>query len=676
MLPQDDLSQLRGVGEEAIKKLNILGIETVRDLIHFWPTRYEDYSKIEPIAQIRTGHVTLLAHVLSVKGRYIRRGMHITEAIIEDDSGAVKVVWFNQPYREKYFKSGQEYYFSGEYGFGMNSYQLQNPSVEAVSSFTKNTARIIPIYHQTKGFDSRKFRLLTAQILQIIESLSEYLPDDILEKYDLEPIAEATKQMHWPDDSLSLERAKRRIAFDELFVHIFANTELKSWNDKQISTPIKYSDNLAHEFVDSLPFKLTDDQKIASWEIIQDIGKKTPMNRLLEGDVGSGKTVVSAMNMYLASKSKVQSALLAPTSILASQHASTLDKTLSPLGVKLSLLTADVKAKARTVLLNELKQGKIDVLVGTHAILQKDVEFKNLGFIVIDEQHRFGVKQRQELLERSKKFPHLLSMTATPIPRSLALTVYGELDISIISQKPGGRKPVKTKVMPAESRDELYSKIKQQISEGRQAFIVCPLIDENEQFSESESVINYMKLLKKSVLKDFRIAMLHGKMKPLEKDAVMQSFANAEIDILVSTTVVEVGIDVPNANIMAIESAERFGLAQLHQLRGRVGRGEHQSYCYLVQTNPKTSKKRLKAMESTSDGFKLAELDLEMRGPGAVYGLRQHGALELTIANISDTKLIKQVKQVVDLYFDGTYSLADHEVKQKIKRAQRLMNLN
>lgn len=672
----NSVESIKGVGVETSKKLAKLGIVSIQDLLTNWPRRYDDYSQVQKISEIEPGAVTIKARLESIKSRRVRRGMHLTEAVLRDDTSAVRVIWFNQPYREKSFKSDQDYYFSGLYDFSFNKYILQNPTVEEAKDFTKNTARIVPVYAQTKGLHSREIRTMIAEVIDLFKNLNETLPKSVINNNSFISYSDAARQLHFPDNQESLEKAKERIGFEEVFAYVLAGQLNKRQIEDEIALPISFHKEAADEYVKALPFELTPAQKKSTWEILQDIDSSSPMNRLLEGDVGSGKTAVAAFAAFIAAKQGVQTAVMAPTELLARQHAKTLADLLEPLGIRIGLLTAAVKAKQKEVLKNQLKLGEIDIVIGTHALLQESVSFHRLGFIVVDEQHRFGVKQRQKLVDKAKKVPHILSMTATPIPRSLALTVYGELDISIINQKPSNRLPIKTTIHSPNSRAQMYEDVENQIKQGRQVFVVCPLIDESEK-SELKSVNEEVARLKKDVLKNHRIGTLHGKMKDDEKASIMQQFLDHELDILVSTTVIEVGIDVLNASIMIIEGADHFGLAQLHQLRGRVGRGEHQGYCFLVPSTSAKPSRRLKAMEQTNNGFTLAQMDLELRGPGAVYGTRQHGSLDLRIANITDTHLIKQARQSAENFMESDEILEEYsDLKRRVEKNRGLTYLN
>jgi ATP-dependent DNA helicase RecG len=670
------VEKIKGIGPETAKKLAKLGVISVNDLLLFWPRRYDDYSAVLPINDIEPGAVTVKAKIESIHSRRVRRGMHITEAVIRDESSAIRVVWFNQPYRQKYFKANQEYYFSGLYDFSFNRYVLQNPTVEEAKEFTTNTARIVPVYSQTKGLDSRVIRKALSEITGMFQELPETLPEWLVQEHSFMSFAEAAYQLHWPENQEKLANAKERIGFEEVFAYVLAGQLNKKQIEGEVALPILFDQEFAKKFTAALSFELTPEQKNAAWEVLQDSNGERPMNRLLEGDVGAGKTVVAAMAAYMAAQQGIQTAIMAPTELLARQHAATLAQLFEPLGITIGLLTSAVKGKAKTTIRSQLENGTTNVVVGTHALLQENITFHRLGLIVIDEQHRFGVKQRQKLVDKGEKIPHILSMTATPIPRSLALTVYGELDISIIARKPKNRQEIETHIWSPNSRPQLYQMIDDEIKAGRQVFVVCPLIDESEG-SEAKSVNQEVVRLKQGYFKHRRIKTLHGKMKDEEKAVVMQEFASGEVDILVSTTVIEVGIDIPNASVMLIEGADQFGLAQLHQLRGRVGRGEHQGYCYLIPSTSQKPSKRLRAMETTQDGFKLAEMDLEIRGPGAIYGSKQHGSLDLKIANITDLNLIKSAKTAAETFITKNEELHKYpELQKRVEKSLSLTYLN
>lgn len=678
MTLESNVNELKGVGDELAKQLKSFGIETVGHLVDYLPRRYDDYSLVLPISRIKPGIVTIEAVIKQSKGRYVRRGMHITEAVASDNTGSVRLVWFNQPYRAASLKAGAKYYISGDFQLRRQRLALQNPSVELVSDFPVNTARIVPIYKETRGLKSARFRKLIKEALPLIRGLDETLPLWLVRREKLMTRAETYEAMHFPSDSGQLEAAKRRLGFEEIFQLSLASLLNKYELNHEKALSVHFEERLAQEFVAHLPFKLTDDQRKTVWRIYLDMQKTRPMNRLVNGDVGSGKTVVAVMAALMVMKAGFQVALMAPTEILARQHADTIHDLLSPLGMddKLSLLVGSFKPAQKKSAHSRIKSGDVQFIVGTHALIQEKVDMHRLGLIVIDEQHRFGVEQRKTLQAKAGHMPHVLSLTATPIPRSLALTLYGELDISVIASKPPGRTPVITKICSPNSRAELYKDIDQQIEQGRQVFVVCPLINESEKLPV-KSVEEVFDLLAKKDFKERRVGLLHGKMKADEKETVMRQFLARKYDILVSTTVIEVGVHVPNASVMLIENAERFGLAQIHQLRGRIGRSEHQGYCYLMMGDSSAPSRRIRAIENSNDGFKLAEYDLELRGPGAIYGTMQHGALDLRVAKLSDTKLIAAARQAAQDFIDMRENLLKyHELSEHVNRLRAVTNLN
>jgi ATP-dependent DNA helicase RecG len=675
---QLSINELKGVGDEVAKKLAILGIRNVSDLVENFPRRYEDYSNISNVRDLRPGVATVEAKINQVTGRYVRRGLHITEAIATDESGSARLVWFNQPYRAGAIRHNQPYFIAGEYGLRRGRFSILNPSVELVSSFPVNTARIIPVYRETKGLKSATIRKLIREALNSQKGLPEILPKWLVSEQKLISHHAAVKEMHFPSSADSLSRAKKRLGFEEIFQLTLAALLNKYELAHEHALLIPFEEKLAKDFVSKLPFKLTDAQRKVAWQIYLDMAKAYPMNRLVEGDVGSGKTVVAAMAAIMAMEQSFQVAFMAPTEILARQHADTLFNLLGNIGYgdHVGLLIGGMNSNQKNLAHQKIASGEIRLIVGTHALITEKVDMHKLGLIIIDEQHRFGVDQRKKLQAKAGHMPHVLHMTATPIPRSLALTLYGELDISILDEMPLGRQPIVTKLESPNSRKQLYAKIDKELEKGRQMFVVCPLIMDSET-SEGESVEEVYKKLSTRDFKHRKVGILHGQLKSKEKDDVMQKFINREYDILVSTTVIEVGVDVPNASIMLIEGAERFGLAQAHQLRGRVGRGEYQSYCYLMMSDSKAPTTRLRALETTNDGFKLAQLDLEIRGPGAIYGLSQHGSLDLRVANLSDTKLIASARKAAQEFIDKKESLKKYPILEaKVTELRAVTNLN
>ncbi|MAU33819.1 ATP-dependent DNA helicase RecG [Candidatus Saccharibacteria bacterium] len=676
MNPGASIDSIKGVGDVTAEQFRKAGIRTVYDLILTLPRDYEDFSNVGRIADIQPGSVTIKARCESVSTRPVRRGMRITTATLSDGTGKINAVWFNQPYREKQLKTGEEFVFTGVFEFSYNRYQLTNPSAEKAAELPKEQHQLMPIYRMVQGLKVPLLRKLLTELKPLMAMLPETLPGFIVQKEKLMARGDAVLAMHFPGEKDRLEKARERWAFEELFSLMLASQLNRQEMSRLEGYSLQFDQKIVRDFVQHLPFELTNAQRIAAWDILQDFQKPTPMNRLLQGDVGSGKTVVAGLAARQAAHAGYQSAIMAPTEILAIQHAETLNNLLSPFGVRVGLLTGSVKGAARKALYDAIESGEVDVVVGTHALIQETVHFAKLGFVVIDEQHRFGVAQRQALLSKSEKMPHLLAMTATPIPRSLALTVYGELDISILNERPKNRKEIMTKIWSPNSRPQLYALIDQQIKEGRQAYVICNLIDDNPD-NERKSVEAEYKRLNVGEFKHRRIGLLHGKLKPAEKEAVMRQFAAGDIDILISTTVVEVGVDVPNATVILIEDADRFGLSQLHQLRGRVGRGAHQSYCYLMVSSSKAPSQRLKEVEKSNDGFYLAEVDLSLRGPGEIYGRAQHGELNLQVANLADAKMIQRAQRSASQFLESGEDLLQYkQLAKDVERYQRLTTLN
>lgn len=672
------VSDLKGVGCKISQAFKKAGINTVADLINWLPYRHEDFSSVSKISNLKPGKVTILAKCESIETKQVRRGLKITTAVLSDGDSKVRAVWFNQPYRSTQLLTDRLFLFSGSFEFNYNRYQITNPSVETPKKFGSNEPNnfLEPVYHSIKGINPRQLRRFIESVRPTITMMQEIMPQFILKKYGLISRSDSYLYMHFPKSRDEIVLAKNRLAFDELFEILLASQLNKQANTRLKSQSIKFDQLAVVNFVKSLPFSLTNAQRRVLWQIIQDFESSTPMNRLLQGDVGSGKTVVAGSAAYICAHAGLQSAIMVPTEILALQHAETLQKLLSPFGVKMVLLTGSVKGAKRKCLLENIANGEADVIIGTHALIQKTVVYKNLGFVVVDEQHRFGVKQRQELLAKSSRMPHLLAMTATPIPRSLQLTVFGELDISTIDELPSGRKPIKTQIWAPTNIANLYDSVEIEISKGRQVYIICSLIDDNPDNDTKSVEIEYRKL-RSTIFNHRRVAMLHGKMKPDEKDKIMNDFSAHKIDILISTTVVEVGVNVQNATIMIIENADKFGLSQLHQLRGRVGRGEYQSYCHLIMSDHSKPSQRLREIEKSNDGFHLAEVDLKLRGPGEIYGKSQHGALDLRIASISDTKTVERVQLAVrDFINSGEDLLQYKQLSKQVQKYQRLTNLN
>jgi ATP-dependent DNA helicase RecG len=643
---QTPVEKLFMVGPTYARRLNRMGIKTAEDLLYHFPFRYDDYSLVSVIKKVQPNKsVTVQGEVIEMKNVYTKNRKKIQKAIVADQTGQIQAIWFNQPFLSRTIKKGSRISLSGKTGWFDRKISLVSPEYELLKEIageTKSihTGRLVPVYHETRGVSSKWLRSRIAPLIdKVVDTTTDFLPPELTEKHQLMAWGEAIRQVHFPNSHQNSRTARKRLAFEEmLLIHLATFWRQADWQQKKLAYPLKIDGEKILEFMEKLPFELTKAQKRSLKEILVDLKGKKPMNRLLEGDVGSGKTVVAAAAIYAAYLSGVQSALMAPTEILAHQHFQTLDQLLVPLGIKIKLLTGSSRKKATD----------FDLVVGTHALIHKRVEFKKLGLAIIDEQHRFGVEQRSKLIKRGRA-PHILTMTATPIPRTIALTLYGDLDLSVIDEMPPGRQATKTWVVPPQKRAAAYAWIKKQVKNtANQAFIICPLIEESEHESltSAKAASAEFKRLKKEVFPDLKLGLLHGRLRSREKNQILDRFKAGKIDILVATPVVEVGIDVPTATIMMIETAERFGLAQLHQLRGRVGRGEAQSYCLLFpELRGRKIYQRLKALERTNIGMELAEIDLKLRGPGEVYGTAQHGHFELKIASFSDLPLIEKTKR-------------------------------
>lgn len=675
---------LKGVGPTLAGNLAKLGIHTVGDLIDHYPRRYDDFSQLLPIRAMRPGPVTIRGSIERIASRRARgkQRLSITEAIIADSTGTVKAVWFNQPFLAKTYPVGTEVMVAGELKFANNDLALRSPAIERAEGLTvdrggRHTGRIVAVYPETEGVSSKQLRTLMAQLTDQIAELPETLPAEVVSAHKLMPRARTMQELHMPTSAQALVKARHRLAFEELFYLIAASQVIKEEIKTEAGLPIPMNVEVVKATTAALGFELTPAQRAAAWQILQDMTADAPMNRLLQGDVGSGKTVVALLAAVVAMAAGYQVALMVPTDILARQHAKTLVPLLEKLGYQAGLVLARQAAAERQVQHAALEDGSLQLAIGTQALLTDKVAFKNLALVIVDEQHRFGVGQRQALKHKAGRLPHLLTMTATPIPRSLALTVYGDLDVSVMEGLPPGRQPIGTRVVKPTQRQAATDFIDEQIAAGRQVFVVCPLIEDSDTLG-SKSVTSEAERLRSGSFKHRRIGVLHGKLKAQEKDATMQAFAAGELDILVTTSVIEVGIDVPNASVMLVEGAERFGLAALHQLRGRVGRGRHKSYCLLATDSTAAGvAERLGALERTSDGFRLAQIDLELRGPGQIYGLRQHGMLDLRLADLGDTKLISQVRSAVQRFVGQPQNLVQYpQVAARINRLKTLTSLD
>ena len=642
-----DVKFIKGVGPNRVQLLNRLGIFTLKDLITYYPRTYEDRSKPKFIAECVDGEEALIEAYASGRVQEIRlKGKTMYKLVIQDESGKATATWFNQSYLKNTFKMGEKYKFYGKVNNYFGKITLNNPVFESYEK-SSNTGKIIPIYPLTYKLTQNTIRkIIENGLKEVGHDLPETLPDYIINDYKLLGINQAINDIHFPNEFSDFSKARNRLVFEELFSTQLALLQLKN-NYIHNEDGIEFDKNVKmSEIINRLPFKLTKAQLRVLEEIDNDMESKKNMNRLLQGDVGSGKTVVAMVAAYKAVKCGYQVAIMAPTAILASQHLESFKSLFDELGIRCELLISAITKKKKEELLQRLKNGEIDILIGTHAIIEDNVEFKKLGLVVTDEQHRFGVKQRTKIVEKGQN-PDVLVMTATPIPRTLALILYGDLDISIIDELPPNRKKIETYPVTKGLEERVNNFIKQQINEGRQCYVVCPLVEESEEM-DLKSVIELYEKYKTEIFSEYKVEYIHGKMKAKDKDDIMERFKNGQIDILVSTTVIEVGVNVPNASIMIVEDAQRFGLAQLHQLRGRVGRGEYQSYCILkYKGNGETVRERMKVMCDTNDGFVISEKDLELRGAGDFFGTMQHGLPEFKIANLfEDIETLKMVQSV------------------------------
>ena len=638
LTPDTPVRYLKGVGPKTAERFEKLGILTLSDLLCHYPRRYLDFSKPYSIAEAPADTECVVKAEVFAKpgGRILPGGRRMERITAGDDVSSLEITWFNNPYAAQKLELGQEYYFQGIVTGGMLRRQMVNPQVRTDAQVKSSPFEAV--YPQTEGLTSSAIAKCVRQLLPHAELLPDPLPPEMLKKYRLLSKADAVRAIHCPATEEEAFAARRRLIYEELLVLQLGIGRMKNHGAASTGAPMKKAD--ASPFWESLPFSPTGAQRRAVEEILTDMSGETSMNRLLQGDVGSGKTLVAAAAIWACIRAGYQAALLAPTEILASQHAENLNRLLSPFGMRAALLTGGMKAAARRTTLAAIRDDEADLIVGTHAILSEGVEFARLGLAVVDEQHRFGVRQRGLLAEKAAN-PHLLVMSATPIPRTLGLLMYGDLDISILDELPPGRQPVKTRCITGKKRADLYGFLDREIDSGRQVYIVCPAI-EDAGGSGLNAVKSYYEDIAKAYLPDRRVGLMHGKLKPKEKAEVMDDFKSGRLDALVSTTVIEVGVDVPNATVMVIENAERYGLSALHQLRGRVGRGAAESWCFLVSDNASESvQKRLKFLCSTSDGFAVAQYDLETRGPGDFFGSRQHGLPTLQIADLmNDTRTL------------------------------------
>jgi len=687
------ITVIRGISSSLATKFNKLGVKTVRDLLYFFPHRHLDYSQRKSISQLTEGEEeTIIANVW--QAQEIRLGgRRSTEAIVGDETGNVRIVWFNNPYLAKKLATNTRIVVSGRVSLFGGRHVFESPEWELVEDRELiHTGRLVPLYPLTQGLRPRQVRKLMKGVIdQWAWQVEDFLPPELKQRCSLLELPQAISQAHYPEDEAVKARARVRLAFDELFIlQLGVLSKKRDWQENQPGSPFSVKASVLDAFLKSLPFELTPAQQKVLKELLADLQKPRPMSRLLQGEVGSGKTVVATAALLMAAANGYQGAFMAPTEILAEQHFTTICQLLSRVGhqeegegylcsysgvlshpLTVALLIGDITQVKKQELQQRIANTEIDIVIGTHALIQKGVEFSRLGLAVVDEQHRFGVTQRSAL--RQKGFsPHVLVMTATPIPRTLALTLYGDLDLSVIDQLPPGRQMVKTKWLKPGQRDSAYAFIRRQVASGRQVFIICPFIEESEAIQAKAAIAEYQRL-SEEVFPELRLGLLHGRMSAEEKDKVMRRFRSGELDILVSTPVVEVGIDVPNATVMLVESADRFGLSQLHQFRGRVGRGQEQSYCMLLAQNPsEVARQRLDIIEKTQDGFELAEEDLRLRGPGEFFGTRQSGLPDLRMAKLSDVALLELARSEAIRLFEKDPSLEKPEHRLLSKELARV----
>lgn len=658
------LRTLKGVGEKTEKLFQKVGIYDTDDLLHYYPRNYDEYETPVDIAELKEGTVQAVSAAVC-SGVYVNsvRGRQIISVNIADQSGKFPVVWFNLPYLKKTLRKGSWFVFRGRIVRKQGKLEMEHPEIFTPSAYEEILHNLQPIYGLTAGLSNKTVVKMVTQLLEDLPMQSEYLPEELRERYGLTDVNYALKTIHFPKNKEELLVSRKRLVFDEFLLFILSVRRMKEKAEETPNCfPVKET-WLTEEVIERLPYSLTNAQLNAWHEIERDLAGRTMMSRLVQGDVGSGKTILAFLAMFLVADNGYQAALMAPTEVLARQHYEGFLKLMEEQGLSFPtiLLTGSDTAKEKRIAYERIASGEASIIIGTHALIQEKVEYANLALVITDEQHRFGVKQREALTTRGNP-PNVLVMSATPIPRTLAIILYGDLDISVIDELPAKRLPIKNCVVNTSYRPKAYSFIEKQVREGRQAYVICPMVEESEEM-EAENVLDYTQKLKENLPSDIRIEYLHGKMKPKEKNRVMESFAAGEIQVLVSTTVVEVGVNVPNATVMMVENTERFGLAQLHQLRGRVGRGEYQSYCIFIQGNQDQISKRLEILNKSNDGFYIAGEDLKLRGPGDLFGIRQSGDMEFRIGDIyNDSTILKEASEAAEeiLSLDPELDLEQH----------------
>ncbi len=669
------LRELPGIGQARAASLEKLGLATVGDLLGYYPRSYEDRRRMSTVAAAPEGLPVCLTLTAAETPRLsrIRKGLELVKVRLVDDTGSLTATFFNQSYLRDAFRVGEDYVCFGKVEGPPNRRQMTNPVCERADR-VKFTGRILPVYPLTRGISNNLLAGLTLRCVEeCADQAEEALPHGLRQAHALATAEFACRNIHFPADEIALETARRRLIFEELFFLTCGMALLRHRRDREAGTAFRIPPQ--EEFRALLPFQLTGAQGRVMEEMAADLSSGVPMNRLVQGDVGSGKTMLAAYGAWVTARNGRQCALMAPTELLAEQHFRSLSTLLGKAGLRVGLLTGSVKGKARKELYAALEAGEVDLVIGTHALISEGVRFADLGLVVTDEQHRFGVGQRAALAAKAKTSPHVLVMSATPIPRTLSLVIYGDLDVSVVDELPPGRSPVETYVVGEDKRQRMYNFVRKLVGEGRQAYMVCPAVEEGEdQEAAGKAAVAYAQTLQTEVFPDLRVGLVHGKMKSREKDAVMTAFAAGELDVLVSTTVIEVGVDVPNAALMVVENADRFGLSQLHQLRGRVGRGRHQSYCVLVtSTHNQDSRERLRVLSKTNDGFKIAEEDLRLRGPGDFFGSRQHGLPQLAIADLAaDMRVLKEAQSAAEELLHTDPGLTAPEHAPLLARVRRL----
>ena len=711
---ETQLESIPKIGPKYAKNLGKMGIFTVRDLLFHLPFRYDDFSEIFSISQIAVGQtVTIQGKVVKVKSaRTWKKKMPITEATLRDETGDTKAIWFNQPYIAESLTLGKNIRLSGKVSSDSGGLHFSNPVWEMENRTPTNTGRLVPVYPETEGVTSRWLRWQIQSFLKLNLKIEDSIPEDILKKLNLPKIDKALRCIHFPNTIAEYQFSQKRFAFEEMFLVQIKSIQVRENWQKEKSAKIKFDEKLIKKFVDSLPFKLTNAQRKASFEILKDLEKPRPMNRLLNGDVGSGKTIVAGISALQAIKAGYQVAIMAPTEVLALQHFHNFCKIFEDYKFNIALLSNSYRLSnchlersvaatrversnkldsstslrfARNDILNNLKSGKINLIIGTHSLIQKDIKFKNLALIIVDEQHRFGVTQRAYLQQQIENIndglkntiPHFLTMTATPIPRTLALAFFGNLDLSILDEMPKNRKKIITEIIAPNERNKIYNFIRSEVKKGRQCFVILPLVEDSKVLTEVKAAVSEHKNLSEKIFPDLEIGLVHGKLKSAGKEKVMKEFAENKLNVLVATAVVEVGIDIPNATVMIIEDADRFGLSQLHQFRGRIGRGENQSYCFLFTSSDSSSgKQRLKALVESENGFKIAEKDLELRGPGQFFGTRQSGIPDIAMENLTNIKLIQIAREEALELLTNDMELKKHPLlKDALKKFDEKVHL-